>query len=137
MHHIWENLIPHLILLWTGKFKGLDKDVVEYQLNLKVWKAIREVIMAAGSIISSVFGSWPLNPASHKASYSAKAWSFWTLYLGPILLHQWFCHQQYYKHFIQLVKLLQMCLKFEITTEEVQIIYDGFINWVKNYEQWA
>ena len=26
MHLIWANLIPNLILLWTGKFKDLDHD---------------------------------------------------------------------------------------------------------------
>jgi hypothetical protein len=135
MHLIWENLIPNLISLWTGEFKGLDEGVGEYQLNPKVWQAIGEATVAAGSTIPSVFGARPPNPASHKASYSAEAWSFWTLYLGPVLLRRRFRHQRYYKHFIQLVKLLQMCLEFEITTEEVQIIRDGFINWVENYEQ--
>ena len=40
-----------------------------------------------------------------------------------------------YKHFIELVKLLRICLKFEITSEEVQIVRDGFIKWVQDCEK--
>jgi hypothetical protein len=135
MHLIWENVIPNLILLWTGEFKGLDKGVGEYQFSSKVWEAIGAATAAAGSTIPSVFGARPPNIATHKSLYSAEAWSFWTLYLGPVLLRRRFRSQRYYKHFIRLVKLLQICLQFKITTEEVQIIREGFINWVEGYEK--
>ena len=135
MHLIWENLIPNLILLWTGEFKGLNEGAGEYQFPPKVWQAIGAATAAASSTIPSAFGARPPNPATHKSSYSAEAWSFWTLFLGPILLRRRFRNQRYYKHFIELVKLLQICLQFEITTEEVQIVRDGFISWVKGYER--
>jgi len=135
MHLIWENLIPNLISLWTGEFKGLDEGDGEYEFNPGVWQAIGAATAAAGSTIPSVFGARPLNPATHKSSYSAEAWSFWTLYLGPVLLRRRFRNQRYYRHFIELVKLLQICLQFEITTEEVQVVRDWFINWVEDYER--
>jgi hypothetical protein len=135
MHLIWENLIPNLILHWTGKFKDLDEGIRQYKFQPKVWEAIRVATAAAGSTIPSVFGVRPQNPTTHKSSYSAETWSVWTLYLGPILLRQRFCHQRYYKHFIELVKLLRICLQFETTSEEVQILRDGFINWVEDYEK--
>lgn len=135
MHLIWENLIPNLVLFWTGEFKGLDEGIEEYQLQPKVWQAIGSAIAAAGSTIPSVFGARPRDPATHASSYSAEAWSFWTLYLGPVLLRRRFRKQRYYSHFIELVKLLQICLQFEITTEEIQIVRDGFIKWVEDYEK--
>lgn len=135
MHLIWENLIPNLILLWTGKFKDLDEGVGQYEFQPNVWDAIGVATAAAGSTIPSVFGVRPPNPATYKSSYSAETWSFWTLYLGPILLRRRFRHQRYYKHFIELVKLLRICLQFEITSEEVQTVRDGFIKWVEDYER--
>jgi hypothetical protein len=36
MHLIWTNLIPNLILLWTGNFKDLDHDDEGYVLVPKV-----------------------------------------------------------------------------------------------------
>jgi hypothetical protein len=137
MHLIWENLIPNLILLWTGGFKGIDEGDGEYQFSRGVWEVIGEATAAAGSTIPSVFGAHPPNPAKSKSFYSAEAQSFWTLYLGPILLRRRFRNQRYYKHFVELVKLLQICLQFEITTEEVQTVRDGFINWVQDYEKWV
>jgi len=135
MHLIWENVVPNLILLWTGEFKGLDEGVGDYRFPSKVWEAIGAATATAGSTIPSVFGTRPPNLATHKSSYSAEAWSFWTLYLGPVLLRRRFCSQRYYKHFIELVKLLQICLQFVITTEDVQIVREGFINWVQGYEK--
>jgi hypothetical protein len=135
MHLIWENLIPNLILFWTGSFKGLDEGVGEYQFLPKVWEAIGAATATAGSTMPSAFGCRPPNPTTNRSSYSAEAWSFWTLYLGPVLLCQRFRRQWYYMHFIKLVKLLQLCLQFEVTTGEIQTICDGFINWVGEYEK--
>ena len=135
MHLIWENLIPNLISLWTGKFKGLDEGTGDYEFPSSVWEAIGEATATAGSTIPSAFGARPPNLAKHKSQYSAKLWSFWTLYLGPVLLRRRFRNQRYYRHFIELVRLLQICLQFEITTDEVQTVRDGFINWVQDYEK--
>ena len=34
MHMIWENLIPNLVLFWTGQYKDLDRgEDADYQLN--------------------------------------------------------------------------------------------------------
>ena len=67
---------------------------------------------------SIYIGAQPPNPATNKSVLSADLWSFWTLYLGCMLLCHHFCKQRYYKHFIELVKLLHICLQFKITTEE-------------------
>ena len=133
MHLIWENLIPNLVLLWTGGFKGLDKGSGEYQFKKGVWEAIGMATAGTGSTIPSAFGAWPPNPATNKAVLSVDAWSFWTIYLGSVLLHRRFCKQCYYKHFIELVKLLHICLQFKMTVEEVQTVCKGFIKWVEGY----
>jgi hypothetical protein len=135
MHLIWENLIPNLILLWTGEFKGLGEGAGEYQFQPKVWEAIGAATVAASATIPSVFGARPPNPATNKSAYSAEAWSIWTMYLGPVLLRRRFRNQRYYKHFIKLIKLLQICLQFDITTEDVQTVRRGFIKWVEDYEK--
>jgi len=137
MHLIWENLILNLVLLWTGGFKGPDEGTGKYEFQPKVWEAIGVATAASGSTIPSAFGIWPPNPATHKSSYSTEAWSFLTMYLGPILLCQHFRHHWYYAHFIKLVKLLQLCLLFEIATKDVQTICDGLIKWVTDYERYV
>jgi hypothetical protein len=58
------------------------------------------------------------------------------LYLGPVLLRRRFQNQKYYKHFIRLVRLLNVCLQFEITDDEIDEIRSGFIQWVQDYERY-
>jgi hypothetical protein len=135
MHLIWENCIPNLILHWTGEFKGLDDGVEDYQFSKQVWEAIGTGTAAAGSTIPSAFGARPPNIATNKSACTAESWSFWTLFIGPVLLRRRFRKQKYYHHFVELVALLNICLQFEITTEEVQTIREGMIKWVKQYER--
>jgi hypothetical protein len=64
-------------------------------------------------------------------------WSFWTLYLGPILLRCQFSDEKYYHHFIDLVQLLNICLQFEYTKQDIDIVRAGFIAWVLKYEEYV
>jgi len=82
-----------------------------------------------------VYGSRVPNIASNRSYYSAEMWSFWTLYLGPVLLQHRFHRQKYYVHFICLVRLLNICLQFEITNDEIKEICIRFIQWVRDYKK--
>jgi len=135
MHLIWENCVDNLILLWTGNFKGLDEGDEEYQLDSKVWDAIGAATAASGSTIPSAFGSRPPNFTKQKSACSAETWSFWTLFLGPVLLRKRFRKRKYYDHFVQLVKLINVCLQFEISDDETNFLRAGFVKWVKDYEE--
>ena len=52
-----------------------------------------------------------------------------------MLLKGCFQKEIYYKHFVKLIKLLRLCLQFEITTEECSEIREGFQDWVKTFEK--
>jgi hypothetical protein len=137
MHLIWENLIQNLVLLWTRKFKDLDEGSGSYELPPKVWEAIGAATAAAGSTIPSSFGARPPNVADERSATTADTWSFWTLYLGPILLRQRFNSQKYYDHFVDLVKLLNICLQYEYSAVDIETMHVGFIAWVKKYEEYV
>ena len=138
MHLIWENLLPNLVLLWTGKFKGLDEGHELYELGPGVWEAIGEATKASGSTIPAAYATArPQNVAEDGTACTADSWSFWALYLGPILLKGRFRKDIYYKHFIKLIKLLRLCLQFEITTEECAEIQQGFQDWVETFEKYV
>ncbi|KAJ7666787.1 hypothetical protein DFH06DRAFT_984464 [Mycena polygramma] len=135
MHLIWENLIKNLILLWTGEFKGLDEGTGEYELAKAVWEAIASRTSSASDTIPSAYGSRVPNIAKDRPNVSAEMWSFWTLYLGPVLLRRRFRNAKYFVHFIQLVRLLNICLQFEISNAEIEEVRVGFIAWVRRYEE--
>ena len=135
MHLIWENLVKNLVLHWTGEFKGLDAGLEDYTFSKAIWEAIGGAAAASGTTIPSVFGSHVPNTATHRSQYTMEMWSFWTLYLGPVLLCHHFQCPKYYTHFICLVRLLNICLQFEITDEEIEEVHVGFVEWVKEYEE--
>jgi hypothetical protein len=137
MHLIWENLIKNLILLWTGEFKKLDSGAEEYQLEKAIWEAIGRKTASASDTIPSAYGSRVPNIAKDRPNVSAEMWSFWTLYLGPVLLRRKFRKEKYYRHFIDLVRLLNICLQFEITDAEIETLRTGFITWVAEYEEYV
>ncbi|KAF7332811.1 hypothetical protein MSAN_02432300 [Mycena sanguinolenta] len=135
MHLIWENLIKNLILLWTGDFKGLDEGTGEYQLAKAVWEAIGSRTASSSNTIPSAYGSRVPNISKDRPNVSAEMWSFWTLYLAPVLLRRRFKNRKYYIHFIELVRLLNICIQFEISDAEVEEVRTGFIEWVRSYEK--
>ncbi|THU76250.1 hypothetical protein K435DRAFT_739434 [Dendrothele bispora CBS 962.96] len=135
MHLIWENLIKNLIKLWTGQFKGMDCGTGDYQFEKEVWQAIGDATAASGSTIPSAYGVRVPNVAGDGVYLTADMLSFWAMYLGPILMRSRFKHVRYYNHFIRLVKLLNVCLQFEMTSEEIEDVRLGFISWVKDYER--
>lgn len=135
MHLVWENLIPNLVALWTGNFKDLPS--ADYNLSKSVWDAIGEATAAAGSTYPYQFGARVPNISDKRHEFKADNWSFWTLYLAPILLHNRFSNPAYYTHFVELVRLLQLCMQFEISREAIEDIRQGFADWVVRYEEYV
>lgn len=137
MHLLWENVMKNMMQLWTGSYKGLATGTEDYELHPTVWAAIGEACEKSGSSIPSAFGPRPPNVATDKMSWTAESRAFWTLYMGPVLLRNRFAKRTYYDHFIELVKLLNTCLQFELSLDQVSQIRQGFIEWVKKYEEYV
>ncbi|CDO68471.1 hypothetical protein BN946_scf184754.g5 [Trametes cinnabarina] len=135
MHLIWENVVKNLMNLWTGQYKGLDCGTGDYTIEPTVWDAIGAASAESGGYIPYVFGPRPPNVASDKTSWTADTRSFWTQYVGPVLLERRFKHRRYYDHFVQLVKVIRQCLQFEITHAEVAEIRTNLVQWVLKYEE--
>ncbi|KAF7348742.1 hypothetical protein MVEN_01393300 [Mycena venus] len=135
MHLIYENVVKNLVLLWTGNYKGLDTGTGSYELQPKVWEAIGAATAAAGSTIPTAFGARPPDVSKDRTACTADTWSFWLLYLGPVLLHRKFEKRIYYDHFIEFVKLVNTCLQFKYTPADIASIRAGFAKWVLQYEK--
>ena len=103
MHLIWENVLKNLVLLWTGGYKGLDSGTEDYVFDPETWKVIGEATAASGATIPSVYGPRPPDINTDKTSCTADSWSFWALYIAPVVLRGRFCHEKYYNHFMSLL----------------------------------
>jgi hypothetical protein len=134
MHLIWENLIPNLVLFWSGRFKGMDEGQ-PYVLSPHIWQAVGTSSAAATRTIPSSFGTSIPNPATDCSSFTSSTWSVWSLFIAPTVLRDRFPEGRYYKHFCSLVRILNLCLQFEISEEDIDQIELGIRKWVIDYEQ--
>jgi hypothetical protein len=64
-------------------------------------------------------------------------WSFWILFVGPVVLQNHFRRPKYFKHFVDLVSLINICLQWKISRQEIDKLEKGFENWVKGYQKWV
>lgn len=134
MHLIWENVIKNLFALWTGKYKDLDQGKENHQVPQEDWNKVGLDTGDLRSSIQSAFGPAPFNFASKKKRWTADMRSFWTLYIGPIVLKDCL-PAKYYNHFLELVRLLHTCMKWSISAHELAELRQGFAKWVKTYEK--
>jgi hypothetical protein len=135
MHIAWENVIKTLIGLWTGNDKGIGEGDESYRIDPTEWKAIGAAGATSISTIPSAY-SPRIPDVSKKGSYlSADMWSFWTLYLAPVLLRNSFKKPEYFSHFIELVHLFHLCIQYEISEQEVEELKLGFEKWIKGYKR--
>ena len=135
MHLIFENLVPNLIRHYTGDFKGLNAGAETYELPKNVWEAIADAAAQSGDMIPSEFGARMPNICTERSNMTAETWSTWITYLGPILLQGRFSMPAYYEHFSKLSRLVRLCMSYEMKRSDIELIRNGFIEWVQEYEQ--
>ena len=135
MHLFLENIIPALIKLWMGKYKGLDVGEESYEIDEETWNEIGRETAAAVKDIPAAFVRRLTDIATDRGTYTAEAWCFWFMYLAPYILHSRFADQKYHRHLCDLVDIMKTCLQFEITENEIDELEVKIHNWVRLYEE--
>ena len=135
MHLIFENLIPNLVAHYTGSFKGLNDGEEEYTIPEKIWSEICSTASSSGDTIPSQFGARMPNLENERSHMTAEAWSFWVMYIGPIVLRNRFKKRRYYSHFMKLVDLIHCCLTYDMEVSDIDKIRVGFQERVIEYEK--
>ena len=136
-HIICENLIPNLVSLWMGRFKKLDEGTESYVIAPHIWELIGQETEDAVKHIPSAFVRVLGNLAKDRSTFTAEAWCFWFMYLAPILLEGRFRKTKYYKHLLDLVQIMKICLQFSITHAEIDDLENRIIKWVAQYEKYV
>jgi hypothetical protein len=108
MHLFLENIIPALIKLWMGKYKGLDVGTEDYEIDEEVWYEIGHEMEEAVKDIPAAFVRSLPNIATDRSSFTAEAWSFWFMHLAPFLLLNRFADQKYHRHLCDLVDIMKI-----------------------------
>lgn len=139
MHLLFRNVIPNLIYLWKGKYRRLrdDQGTGNYIISEEDWDAIGEETIDATTTIPSNFVSALPNITTDQHLYTAEMYSFWFLYIGPILLKDRFPDEKYYEHYMDLVKWIKKCMRYVIPRNELPSMQLSIISWVKTYEEYV
>ena len=66
---------------------------------------------------------------------TAKAWSFWVMFIALIILCNHFTKPRYYTHFMKLVRLIHLYLTYNMKASNINTIWVGFKEWVVEYEK--
>lgn len=134
-HILCENVIPNLTYLWMGIFKGIDLGDKDYEISANTWEIIGEETAAAVKSIPAAFVRALGNIAQDHSMFTVESWSFWFMYVAPIILQGRFQHEKYYNHLCMLVDIMKMTLKYEITHVEIDKLERAIIKWVELYEK--
>ncbi|QRW02701.1 Transposase family tnp2 [Ceratobasidium sp. AG-Ba] len=134
MHLIFENLVPNMILHWTGEFKDVNQGTGAYRLAKEDWVEIGKLTAGAGKTIPSAFVGTLPDIAKDRKLYKAEAFSFWFLYLGPILLKD--CLPRiYYEHYLLIREVVNRILQFDMRRDSLDELDRMIRQWVDEYER--
>ena len=135
MHLFLLNVIPNLVDHWTGNFKNLDAGTGTFEIAPQIWAEIGEETAAAVQNIPAAFVRVLSNIAEDQSLFTAEAWAFWFMYIASIVMFRQFKDVKYYHHMCGLVEIMKITLQFSITCEEIDILENKIIEWVKLYEE--
>jgi hypothetical protein len=108
----------------------------DFEIEELIWKQIRQETAAAVKCIPSVF-VWALGDiAEDLSSFTAESWGFWFIYLAPHLLKGQFQDGKYYDYAMSLIEIMKVCLKLEISTEDLDNLEAKIIQWVVHFEEY-
>ncbi|KAF8692451.1 Transposase family tnp2, partial [Rhizoctonia solani] len=135
MHLFFKNLVPNLIMLWTGKFKGLDKGNGLFLIPIQEWEAAGQETAKANHSIPGSFVGTLLDIAQDGHLYKAKGYLFWIQYIAPIVL-KGRLQEPYYGHMLLLWEIILLCVEMEITQEKIDKLKTMIKTWVLQYKEY-
>ncbi|KAI5449394.1 hypothetical protein NCC49_004736 [Naganishia albida] len=119
MHILFENIMKELLGLWEGDCKAsmVTEDAdgklkEDYVVAKRDWDAMDREVSESNATV-------PAQMARR---------------LGPILLKNRLS-EVYYDHFVRLSQSTRIMTKVEITEEEVEVLTQGLVDWVKDFER--
>ena len=118
MHLVFEKIVPNLTLLWSGSFKNFDR-AQPFVFDKTVWDAIGAAAGVSRVTMPSSYGARVPNIVINRLCFSAETWFQWVLFVGPVVLDGQFSKKKYYIHFCKLVGLINLCLRYELSRDDI------------------
>ena len=137
MHLVLENHGKGLLQLWKGTYKDLDEGKQKYIINEAIWALIGSETTLSSSTIPSSFIWHTLNIYTEQYLFTAEDYGHWFLYIAPFVLWNRFLMDKFYQHFMLFHQILKTMLKLSFTKEEVSMLHEMVIKYVREYEKYV
>ncbi|CEL62283.1 hypothetical protein RSOLAG1IB_10347 [Rhizoctonia solani AG-1 IB] len=132
MHLFLLNHGPDLISIWIGTHSaGLEAILLHAD-----WVKIGAETEAATYLLPAAFIRPLPNIETGWSLYTAESWSFWLVYVGPVVLHGRL-PGEYYEHYLQLVSILKRLLDLENTVEQIEQLREDIVDYVETFEKYV
>ncbi|CAE6402042.1 unnamed protein product, partial [Rhizoctonia solani] len=136
MHLFLLNHGKGLVQLWIGEYPGIsDAGTGKYLISRAVLTVIGTETEGATYLLPAKFVRPMPNIATGMHLYTAESWSFWLIYIGPVVLRGRL-PRKYYDHYLQLVRILKCLLNLENTTQRIQELKEEIIEYVEQFEEY-
>ena len=77
------------------------------------------------------------NIAHDVSNFTVESWSFWFMYIAPIVLKDRFLKKKYYRHMCTFVNIMKTTIRYEITHKEIDDLEEQIVCWVEKYEKYV
>jgi hypothetical protein len=135
MHLFLLNHGPELVALWTNSYKGIfDEGSGNYFISKSDWVQIGLETESATRLIPAAFIRPLPNIQTGRHLYCAEAWSFWFIYVGPIVLRGRLA-KRCYEHFLELVSIIKCLLQLSNTTARLEELRVEVASYVETHEK--
>jgi hypothetical protein len=138
MHILFENIIKQLLGMWDGSpvtRRGRSKQE-PWVVSVADWDSISDDIVHSGKWIPTSIARNINVPLDNRSSWTAQTWSFFLMYLGPILL-QGRLPNPYYRHFVQLSAIARSLTRVVIPRTDVAALHRQLGEWVRSFEKFV
>ncbi|QRV77209.1 Transposase family tnp2 [Ceratobasidium sp. AG-Ba] len=136
LHLFLLNHGPNLVDLWTGSYKNInDAGCEDYLISKRDWAAIGRETEAANQWLPTAFTRKLPNIQTSPNLYCGESWSFWLIYVGPIVLYGRL-PDKYYRHYMEYVNILKCLLEFENTTARIEQLRVEIAGYVERFEEY-
>jgi hypothetical protein len=134
-------MVPMLISFWKGEYKPwkakkLDRGQL-YVISEDEWKKIGTLTTEASFTIPGSFTRALPNIFKEEHLYIAETYTFWMMYIAPILLKgRWRETDKYYQHAVLFSSILRRLVDFEIPAQDISphgILTLDIIRFVQQY----
>lgn len=137
MHLLFLNVTGNMLRLWTNKYPGFDSDE-PYHLDpdSDEYRTITEELLGCKDSLPSQFGRPFPNLLNRPSDFTAENWSNFVTLASSIVLRGRL-PAIYYNHWNLFVQATNLCMKLEVSEDDVRNIRHLFKAFVLEYEKYV